>query len=130
MWQRRKVGFQLLYRGALFFRGRRNACKLTDLGTVRPKFTWCGPIYHVGNIYMRSLIEPWSIYILILEFPEVHSKVLTGVEFLDHHHILISPVAPPHNVAPCQLKFESAWLLDKSYHDIIKSVWTMDIILD
>lgn len=37
------------------FRNRINMCKLIDLGSIDPKFTWRGPIYHGGQRIYEKL---------------------------------------------------------------------------
>lgn len=57
-----------------------------------------------------------------MEFPDSHVKVLTRVKFFDHHLIMITPVPGDHNRVARKFKFESAWLMDDSYHDILKTM--------
>jgi hypothetical protein len=45
------------------------------------------------------------------------------MDFSDHHPILISPKEAPHPIAPRQFKFESAWLLEKTYNNMMKHSW-------
>jgi hypothetical protein len=105
------------------FRDRINNCKLIDIGAVGPKYTWRGPMHHGGQrIYERLdralCNSKWS-----MNFPNGFVKVLTRVDFSDHHPILLSPKEAPHLVAPRQFRFESAWLLEASYHDMMKASW-------
>jgi hypothetical protein len=62
-----------------------------------------------------------------LEFPDGFIKVLPRVDFSDHHPILIAPGGNSHLVAPRQFRFESAWLMDESYNDMMKNEWEGDV---
>ncbi|MCH92036.1 RNA-directed DNA polymerase (Reverse transcriptase), partial [Trifolium medium] len=64
-----------------------------------------------------------------LIFPDGYVKVLTRVEFLDHHPILISPKDAPFIRAPRQFRFESAWLLDNTYNSMLNASWKGDVSL-
>jgi hypothetical protein len=105
------------------FQERIDGCRLIDLGASGPKFTWRGPIYHGGQRIFERLDRALCNAQWRLEFPEGFVKVLTRLEFSDHHPILISPREAPHPVAPRQFKFESAWLVDSKYQEMLKNSW-------
>ncbi|MCI12783.1 hypothetical protein A2U01_0033890, partial [Trifolium medium] len=92
-----------------------------------PKFTWRGPIFHGGQRIFERLDRALCNDQWRLEFPNGSVKVLTRLEFFDHHPILISPTEAPHPMAPKQFKFESAWLLDDTYNKMLKQCWKGDI---
>jgi hypothetical protein len=105
------------------FRERINACKLLDLGAMGPKYTWRGPLYHGGQrIYERLdralCNEEWR-----LKFSDGYVKVLNRVDFSDHHPLIITPKDAPYIKAPRQFRFESAWLLDNTYNDMLNESW-------
>jgi hypothetical protein len=108
------------------FRDRINYCSLIDLGAMGAKFTWRGPVFHGGQrIYERLdralCNSKWS-----LMFPDGFVKVLPRVDYSDHHPILISPIEAPHLVAPRQFRFESVWLLDNNYAELLQQSWNRD----
>lgn len=53
-------------------------------------------------------------------FPDAQIKVLARVKFSYHHPILIILVMRVINKAPRPFKFESSWLVDDSYYDMLK----------
>jgi hypothetical protein len=113
-------------RKCAIFRDRIDACNLLDLGATGPKFTWRGPIFHGGQrIYERLdralCNDQWR-----LKFPDAFVKVLTRLDFSDHHPILISPIQVPHLTAERQFRFESAWLLEDNYENMLQSSWNQD----
>jgi hypothetical protein len=121
--EEKKGGSVASTRKCNIFRDRINACKLIDIGAMGARYTWRGPMYHGGQrIYERLdralCNDKWS-----LSFPNGFVKVLPRVEFSDHHPILISPKEAPHLVAPKQFRFESAWLLEKTYKDMMEASW-------
>lgn len=100
------------------------------IGSVELKFTWRGPIFHVGQIiyekFDRALCnEAWR-----MKFLEAYVKVLTRVDFSDYHLILITPENSKHNEAPKQFRFQSAWMLEECYQDMITKSWTDDYGMD
>jgi hypothetical protein len=56
-------------------------------------------------------------------FPDGFVKVLTRLEFSDHHPILISPKEAPHLVAHKLFRFESAWTTNNTYNDMLRHSW-------
>lgn len=72
------------------FQDRLNACKLLDLGSTSHKFTWRGVIGHGGlRVYERLDMalsnDEWR-----LQYPDAQVRVLTRIDYSDHHHILVS----------------------------------------
>lgn len=72
------------------FRNNIEECKLHDLGTSGPKFTWRGFVFQGGQCIYDRLDRALSDKERIFMFPEAHIKVLARVEFYDHHPIMIS----------------------------------------
>jgi hypothetical protein len=56
-------------------------------------------------------------------FPDGFVKVLTRLDYSDHHPILISPKEAPHLVAHKIFRFESAWMTDGKYTDMLHQSW-------
>jgi hypothetical protein len=108
------------------FREQINACKLIDMGSVGPKFTWRGPLFHGDQRIFERLDRALCNDLWRLEFPNGYVKVLTRLEFSDHHPLLISPVEVPHPKVPKQFRFESAWILNDSYNNLIQQCWQED----
>jgi hypothetical protein len=105
------------------FRDRINVCKLIDIGAMGAKFTWRGPIYNGGQRIYEHLDRAMCNSKWSLSFPDGFVKVLARVDFSDHHPIIISPREAPHLVAPRQFRFESAWLLETTYMDMMGASW-------
>ncbi|CAI8603759.1 unnamed protein product [Vicia faba] len=72
------------------FRERIESCNLMDLGSSAHRYTWRGPIYQGGVGIYERLDRAMSNDIWRLQFPNASVKVLTRMEFSDHHPILIS----------------------------------------
>ncbi|MCH82272.1 hypothetical protein A2U01_0003073 [Trifolium medium] len=53
-------------------------------------------------------------------------RVLTRLEYSDHHPIIISPKEAPHPVAKRQFRFESAWLMEDTYTNMLRQSWNMN----
>jgi hypothetical protein len=119
----KRGGVRASERGCNNFKDRINSCKLLDMGSVGPKFTWRGPLYHGGQRIFERLDRALCNDLWRLDFPNGFVKVLTCLEFLDHHPILISPVEVPHPMAPKQFRFESAWILNDSYKNMLQQCW-------
>jgi hypothetical protein len=125
--EEKKGGVVASLRRCSKFRDRINMCNLIDIGSMGPKFTWRGPIYHGGQrIYERLdralCNESWR-----MSYPDGFVKVLTRVEFSDHHPILISPKDTSYIKAPRQFRFKSAWLLDSTYKTMLTTSWKDEI---
>lgn len=58
-----------------------------------------------------------------MELPYAQVKVLTRVEFFDHHPIMIMLAPGDHNRVARKFKLESVWLMDDTYQDMLKKVW-------
>ncbi|GAU26402.1 hypothetical protein TSUD_278470 [Trifolium subterraneum] len=121
--EEKKGGANASTRKCIKFRERMNACQLLDMGAMGPKFTWRGPIYHGGQRIFERLDRALCNENWRLVFPDGYVKVLTRVEFSDHHPILISPKEAPFIRAPRQFRFESAWLLDNTYNSMLNASW-------
>jgi hypothetical protein len=59
-------------------------------------------------------------------FPDGVVRVITRLDFSDHHPLLITPKNVPHLMAPRQFRFESAWLMDHTYNEMLSSSWRQD----
>ncbi|CAK8578885.1 unnamed protein product [Lathyrus sativus] len=94
------------------FRDRINDCKLINLETAEPKFTWRGLIFHGGYRIYEKLDRALSNEAWSLNFLDAQIKTLTHVEFSDHHPILISLTKVMKHNVPRQFRFESAWLAE------------------
>jgi hypothetical protein len=108
------------------FKDRINNCKLIEMGSGGPKFTWRGPLYHGGQRIFERLDRALCNDLWRLDFPNGYVKVLTRLEFSDHHPLLISPIEVPHPQVPKQFYFESAWILNDSYNNMIQQCWNED----
>jgi hypothetical protein len=112
--EEKRGGVTASRRKCKIFKDRIDSCGLIDIGAMGPKFTWRGPLYHGGQRIYERLDRALCNSHWRLQFPDGYLKVLTRMDFSDHHPILISPKEAPHPIAPRQFKFESAWLLEKT----------------
>lgn len=87
---------------------RMNDCRLLDLGSIGPKFTWKGPLKNGVRTYRRLdrglCNDEWRI-----QFPEAIVRVLLRVDFSDHHPILVSPFGAHCNHREKPFRFERVW---------------------
>lgn len=94
-----------------------------DMSSKGHSLTWRGPVFHGGGrIYERLdrglCNDRWRV-----QLPKSFVKVLPRVDFSDHHPIVISLKDPNMKIGLDRFKFESAWLLEKRYHDFVKNTW-------
>ncbi|GAU43826.1 hypothetical protein TSUD_399190 [Trifolium subterraneum] len=126
----KRGGAQVSSRRCKNFKDRINACHLLDLGSIGPKYTWRGPIYQNGPRIYEKLDRALSNDVWRMEFPDAYVKVLTRVDFSDHHPILIVPFEVPRFKVPRQFKFESAWIIEDSYFDMLHKTWNHNDIME
>jgi hypothetical protein len=121
--EEKKGGARVCMRKCNNFQARINSCNLLDLGAMGYKYTWRGHLYHGGQRIFERLDRALCNDKWRLDFPDGVVKVLTRLNFSDHHPLLITPMNAPHPVAPRQFRFESAWLLDNSYNEMLSNSW-------
>ncbi|XP_058726963.1 uncharacterized protein LOC131598369 [Vicia villosa] len=109
------------------FRDRIIVCSLNDVESRGPRFTWRGPIYHGGQRIYEKLDRALSNDAWRFQFLEAFVKVLVRVEFSDHHPILINLKEEKYECMQKPFRFENAWLLNDSYHDMMQDSWREDI---
>ncbi|XP_058741121.1 uncharacterized protein LOC131613470 [Vicia villosa] len=122
----KKGGLQPSQSRCALFRNRIKNCNLNDLEAKSPNFTWRGPIFHGGQRIYEKLDRALSNDNWRWCFPDAIVKVLVRVEFSDHHPILVVPTMDIHNKPNKPFRFENAWLLNNSYHDMLQQVWNND----
>ncbi|XP_058751892.1 uncharacterized protein LOC131624996 [Vicia villosa] len=122
----KKGGAPISVRRCKNFLNRVNMCKLNELVSHGPKFTWKGPVYHGGQDIYEKLDRVMSNDLWRLNFPDVFVKVLVRVAFSDHHPVLIN--LKEDYVCPRihDFKFESAWMMHETYQDMLKGCWQKD----
>ncbi|WJX47132.1 hypothetical protein P8452_33857 [Trifolium repens] len=125
----KKGGASASIRKCNTFKDRIDACNLIDMGAMGPKFTWRGPIYHGGQRIFERLDRALCNDHWRLKFPDGFVKVLTRLDFSNHHPILIAPIHVPHLVAERQFRFESAWLLEDKYDNMLQQSWNKDGVI-
>jgi hypothetical protein len=96
---------------------------LLDCGAIGPKFTWRGPTFRDGERIFERLDRALSNDEWRLGFPNAIVKVLPRVNFSDHHPLLIALYGDVCVPRIHYFKFESAWLLEESYDDMLKACW-------
>jgi hypothetical protein len=83
-----------------------------------------GPKFQGGDRIFERLDRALSNDAWRMGFPNAVVKVLTRVSFSDHHPLLIQLFGSGIFQRTKSFKFESAWLLDDSYEDILQSQWS------
>lgn len=66
-----------------------NACNLNDIGSIGSKYRWICPIFHGGNEVFEKIHLDFSNDNWRLNFPDAYVKIISRVDFYDHHTILI-----------------------------------------
>jgi hypothetical protein len=119
----KKGGAEASIRKCNLFRDRVDGCHLIDIGAVGSKYTWRGPIYQGGCRIYERLDRALCNDIWRLRFPEAIVKVLMRVEFSDHHPLLICPYGTGTARHYNNFRFESAWLVDNAYDELVTNNW-------
>jgi hypothetical protein len=120
----KKGGVPASIRKCNIFKERIDVCRLIDVGFMGAKYTWQGPVFHGGQRIYERLDRALSNDLWRLEFPDGYVKVLPRLDFSDHHPLLICPFDGTHVSAPKQFRFESAWLMDASFHRMLETTWS------
>ncbi|XP_058762861.1 uncharacterized protein LOC131636243 [Vicia villosa] len=107
-------------------RGRMDNCNLSDLEARGPKFTWRGPVFHGGQRIYEKLDRAITNDEWRLKFPDSFVKVLTRVEFSDHHPILISLYEECYSYQQRPFRFETAWIMNETYVNMLHDSWKED----
>lgn len=118
----KKGGAPVCHRKCKLFRDRINNCNLIHLETAGPKYTWRGPLFHGGQRIYEKLDRILSSEERMVEFPDAQAKVLTRVDFSDHHPLLTTKVGVQQKV-PRAFKFESAWMTNTDYAVMLSNTW-------
>lgn len=105
------------------FQDRINSFSLMDLGPIGYKYTCGGLIAHGGIIVFEKLDRALSNDIWRNMFSEAHVQVLHRLEYSDHHPIFICLQDKDLSKRNRDFRFESAWLVDKSFERFIKEAW-------
>lgn len=101
-------------------------CKVDNMETRGPKFTWRGPIFHGGKRIYEKLDKALSNDEWRVQFPDVVVKVLIRVDFSDHHPILIKLYEDNQIYRERPFCFENAWIMHESYQGMLQDVWRDD----
>ncbi|XP_058767398.1 uncharacterized protein LOC131641093 [Vicia villosa] len=102
-------------------KNRMDDCKVTDMETHGPKFTWRGPIFHGSQRIYEKLDRGLSNDDWNFQFPEAYIKVLLRVDFSDH--ILNKPYGDHFLTQKWPFRFESAWILNETYNSMLQEAW-------
>ncbi|XP_058749839.1 uncharacterized protein LOC131622823 [Vicia villosa] len=103
-----------------------NDSMVSNLDSKEPMFTWRGPIFHGGQRIYEKLDRAINNDGWTLHFLEAFVKVLTRVEFFDHHPILINLREDMQNYQKRPFHFESAWLINDTYKNMLQESWDKD----
>lgn len=121
--QEKKRGAPVSLRRCQIFKDRINNCNLMDLGALGPQFTRKGPLFNGYQRIFERLDRAFSNNSGRLQFPNVIVKVLSRVDFLDHHPLTISLHADYNGPGIKPFRFECAWLTHPSFMDVASNVW-------
>lgn len=91
-----------------------------DIRYTRYKYTWREPTFNGQIGVYEKLDRVFSNNTWKMQFSEAHVKVLTRLDYLDHHPILVALSDNVYMRVPISLKFECAWVVEDSYEDMIK----------
>lgn len=108
------------------FVDRINSCGLIDVDSVGTKYTWRGPIFHDDNHIFKRLDRALCDDLWRLRFPHAQVRVLARVLYSDHHPLLICPKGIAQNRRNHRFRFESVWLTDETYLDMVSNAWRYD----
>lgn len=102
-----------------------NHCKLIDMGSEGPRYTWRGPLTnHASRLYKkldRGLCNAdWRV-----EFPEVVVIVGARVQS-DHHPLIVSLKGGQASRGERPFRFEAAWMRHADFQRLIKDSWPVD----
>lgn len=90
------------------FQSRIDACNLMDIRANGYKFTWRVKITHDGTCVYERLDKIICNDTRRILFPDANLKVLTQVDFSDHHPILVTISRSLRNTSVKPFKFECA----------------------
>ncbi|XP_058774367.1 uncharacterized protein LOC131648642 [Vicia villosa] len=107
-------------------RDRMELCRVSDVESRRPIFTWRGPIYRGGQRIYEKLDRALSNDEWRMRFPDSYVKVLMRVDFSDHHPILINLKEDNFDRHEKHFRFENAWLTNDTYGNMLRDVWKED----
>lgn len=99
------------------------SCKLHDMGSSGPKFTWRGKIYHGGKRIYERLDRDVGNKDWKFLFPDSYIKFLARFSFSDHHPIMISLSNSSQVAGGRAFRFESAWIVDNNYVNRVHGFW-------
>lgn len=72
------------------FKNMVHLCNLVDLDFIGHKFTWRGQVYHRGSRVYERLDKGLCNEVWRMQLPNALVKVLTHLDFSNHHPILMS----------------------------------------
>ena len=97
-------------------------CRLIDLGSLGPKFTWRGAKNRGYERVFKRLDKGFSNQSFKIQFPELSIHVLPRVKSV-HHPLLADSMTECDNghklVRP--FRFEVAWTTHDSFADLLKT---------
>lgn len=108
---------------ATFLR-RINDCRLLDLGSVGPRYTWKGPLFDGHSRIFERLDRALCNDAWQVGFPNAVTRVLPRVSFSDHHPIMVYPSGMNTGRNQKKFRFESAWMTHHSFKDTVKKGWS------
>lgn len=97
-------------------------CKLLDLGSSGPAFTWRGPKYGCYARVFERLDRAVCSSSWRVKFPEAYVKVLARIKS-DHHPLLLYTGLKGSDTRKSMFRFEAAWLTHPNFRSFMNITW-------
>ena len=98
-------------------------CRLIDLGTEGPRYTWRGPRVKLASRLYKKLDRALANVEWKMKFGE--AKVKVGLRSQsDHHPLLIHLNTSNKDRGERPFRFEAAWLTHATFKEFVASKWT------
>lgn len=108
------------------FQENMDKCKLIDLGSEGPRFTWRGPVVGYAMRLFKRLDRALCNAAWKSSFGE--AKVIVGPRIQsDHHPLVIKLEAGTNRIGERPFRFEAAWLTHEGFKDVVGRHWRHDI---
>ncbi|XP_054782099.1 uncharacterized protein LOC129289366 [Prosopis cineraria] len=114
-----------------WFQERLERCRLTDLGSTGPKYTWRGPCVRGFSRLYERLDRALANNAYLGHFPNCTVQVLARTQFSDHNPILIKlSNEEPLGRGLKPFRFEATWLTHENFNNFLKESWNLDYDLN
>ena len=104
------------------FRDHIDNCRLIDLGSEGPRYTWSGPIFQFASRIYKRLNRGLCNSAWRNEFSEAYIKVGPRLNS-DHHPLLIFLESPRQHLTRRPFRFEAAWVQHSEFKAFLGANW-------